>query len=535
MKDYVTNNNRVLNIKSYQVISITILLLIFTAFFYTSCSKQTRPQTQKTESEVSDIKEVKEIYKQAKSSISPPETPDYIPVNEELSPLKERIVSFSLKDASLRDVLYSIAKTVGLNLVIESGVNPDLPITVSLKNISASEALRIILSSADYFYKIDGNILYVMAMDTMIFEFGQPYLLQSFSYAVGGDILGSTEKSGELTGNVTITSKSDEKTFNLWDAVETNLKQILFDSRGISQEEGGENIPSFSINRVAGIIIVTASKRALKNVETYLNTIKDALNRNLLLEARIVEVKLTEGLRYGIDWNAVSKKILKLGSVKFSNVGAGTTGFADLSTSSSPFFTLSFTGSTESATFTHLLEALRTQGDIKVLSNPRLNLMNGQSALLSVGTSQAIISEVTTETDYETNTTTISPSTENILSGILIGLVPFIDNNGVISLTITPIISELIKIEERTFGASGSFVQLQLPTIDLREMSTTIKIKNKEMIIIGGLIKNKDSIDDSEIPILGRIPLIGFLFRSHKDTKEKTELVIMIKPTIRKI
>jgi len=455
---------------------------------------------------------------------SQPPPPNFIPVSEELLPLKTRIVSISARDTPLRDVLHVIAEATGLNLVMDKGVNPEIPLTVTLRHISAEDALNIIVASVDYFYSVKDNILTVKAMDTRVFEFGQPPVIQDYAVDVGGDILGGaagvTTTTGMaagttgLRGGVTQRIEADKVAFKLWDSIEKAIA-------------GLPGIASFSVNRMTGTIIVTATKKDLERVENYLAAIKKVLNRQVIIEARIVEVQLSEALRYGIDWTAVLEKS------GLGRVTVGTEKFATVVTEALSNFHIGITG----RDFTALLKALQSQGNVRVLSNPRVNIMNGQTSLLSVGRNVNFISRVeTTTTTAATGvlpTTTFTVETSGILSGIMIGIVPYISDTGEITMAITPIVSDLIRLEDKTLGKVGeNIIQISLPTVDLRELSTTVRVKDGEMVIIGGLMQKKEVSEDSKVPLLGDIPLIGYLFRSRKRLDEKTELVIMLKPTI---
>lgn len=455
---------------------------------------------------------------------SQPPPPNFIPVSEELLPLKTRIVSISARDTPLRDVLHVIAEATGLNLVMDKGVNPEIPLTVTLRHISAEDALNIIVASVDYFYSVKDNILTVKAMDTRVFEFGQPPVIQDYAVDVGGDILGGaagvTTTTGMaagttgLRGGVTQRIEADKVAFKLWDSIEKAIA-------------GLPGIASFSVDRMTGTIIVTATKKDLERVENYLAAIKKVLNRQVIIEARIVEVQLSEALRYGIDWTAVLEKS------GLGRVTVGTEKFATVVTEALSNFHIGITG----RDFIALLKALQTQGNVRVLSNPRVNIMNGQTSLLSVGRNVNFISRVeTTTTTAATGvlpTTTFTVETSGILSGIMIGIVPYISDTGEITMAITPIVSDLIRLEDKTLGKVGeNIIQISLPTVDLRELSTTVRVKDGEMVIIGGLMQKKEVSEDSKVPLLGDIPLIGYLFRSRKRLDEKTELVIMLKPTI---
>jgi MSHA type pilus biogenesis protein MshL len=498
-------------------------LLIIMLVSFMSCTL-TQQATKREESEnfIKKQTTVETIHNTTSAQIPEPTVPEFVPVKEISSPLQTKTVSVAARNTPLRDVLYTIAETANLNLVMGKHVNPELPVTMTFKDVSIKDALNIIFDSVDYFYSIKDNILIVKAMDTEIFEFGQPNIIQEYKIDVGGDILSGTSSTGTETnsvaGNVSVTSASDESSFKLWDAIEKALEELL------SQQQGPVQ-PSFVINRMTGTIMVTATKKDLRKVREYIANLKKVLNRQVLIEARIVEVQLSEGLKYGIDWEAVGKW-LGVGT----NV-LGTVGFGDVISSSEPYFQFNIT---ENDNLSLVLKALQEQGDVKTLSNPRVNIMNGQTAILSVGRNTTFISKVETTTTVSDGSpiTTFTVETNSILSGVIFGLVPYINNDREITMTITPIVSNLVDLEARVIGTADNSVEIKLPTVDLREMSTTVKVLDGQMVIIGGLIDKREKVKENKVPILGDIPVLGDAFKSVDRSFENTELVIMLIPKI---
>jgi len=455
-----------------------------------------------------------------------PAVPDFVPVREDGSPLSTQTVSIAARHTPLREVLYTIAEAANLNLVLERGVDPDLPITITFRDVLIENALNIIFDSVDYFYTVRDNILIVKAVGTRIFELGQPSVTQEYKIDVGGDILsGISSNSGgttsTLSGDVSMTSSSDSTSFKFWDAVEHSIASMLLPENASGNTEQKS---SFVINRLTGTVMVTASKNDLKRVEDFFDSLKTVLNRQVLIEARIVEVQLSEGLKYGIDWTAVGKW-LGSGTTTF-----GTDLFTSVVSSGEPSFQFTLTGNDN---ITLLLQALEQQGNVKTLSNPRVNIMNGQTAMLSVGRNTTFISRVesTTTTDVS-STTTFTVDTSSILSGIMFGLVPYINGDREITLTITPIITNLVDLEAKQIGSGTNSVEIKLPTVDLREMSTTVKVLNGQLVVIGGLIDRKETVNENKVPVLGNIPLIGSLFKSVDKSYENKELVIMLIPRV---
>jgi type II secretory pathway component GspD/PulD (secretin) len=155
--------------------------------------------------------------------------------------------------------------------------------------------------------------------------------------------------------------------------------------------------------------------------------------------------------------------------------------------------------------------------------------MNGHTALLSAGRNRSFISKIDTTTiGGVTPVTTFTVQTSSILSGILVGIVPFISENGEISLTVTPIISNLVTLEEKSVGSDQ--IRISVPTVDLRELSTTVKVLDGQTIIIGGLIQKTESLQDNQVPFLGNIPLLKYFFKSRDKQDVRSELVVLLQP-----
>jgi len=497
--------------------------------------------------------------------------PDFRIENEVINPLKIKKISINVRNAPLRDVLFVIAKDAGLNLIFDKDVDPELPITLIIRDVTLQDALDSVISSTDYFYKIERNMLKISAADTRIFHLNIIPLHQTYSTEVGGDILGGVTgqlttnggtggtTSTELKGNISKTEKSDDSAYNFWDSIEKALSSIL----GVqtqtqtrtqpplpqsipAQPQPGQMLPprtvfqpvmpaqeNFVINRLTGTIMVTATKKNMHKVEQYLNTLKNVMGRQVLIEAKVIEVSLNDSLRYGIDWTFLAEGVTR--TVPWS-IGGGTHDFTSVIPANTPFSDINLSITTGNIRdLSLIIKALSQFGDVRTLSNPRISIMNGQTSLLTVGRNFSFISKA--ESNVTTSGTgspivTYTVETSNLLSGLIIGIVPYIDDKGEISLTITPVISNLLGITEKTFGSAGAQTIIQLPTVDLRELSTTVKVKDGELVIIGGLIKREENLTENKTPILGDIPILGNLFKSHDRVQTNTELVILLQPRI---
>jgi len=508
-------------LSKFTVIKLFLLLILFVCLM--SCNSTTLD----IKREIQIPKEAKETKSTDVAPVTSVKTPDFVPVHEDISPLKTRIVDISARNTPLRDVLFTISEATDLNLVMEKEIIPELPITLNLKNVTAEDALKRVCASADYYYTVTDNILYIKAITTRTYELGMPAIIQNYHIDLGGDMLGGatagTSGSTTVKGNISQKVETDKAAYNFWEVIEKSLEKIISASSG--SPSGSPQ--TLTVNRITGTIVVTATKKDLEKIENYIATIKKVINRQVLVEAKIIEVNLSDGLQLGIDWRLV------FNTREGQSATFATQKFADVVSTSNPNFSIT----TIASDFTSLLRAIQTQGETRILSNPRLNIMNGQTAILSVGQDRNYISKIeTTTTAGTTPITTFTVNTSSLLSGIMIGIVPFISETGEITLNITPITSDLIKLDEQKLGtpdSAGNYPFLiQLPTINLRQMNTTVKVRNGHMVIIGGLISNREELLDSQVPGLGNIPILGYLFKSRSKTVTKTELVVLLQPVI---
>jgi MSHA type pilus biogenesis protein MshL len=508
--------------------------------------------------------------------------PDFVSVSEEIVPIKTKMINIVVRNSSLGDVLHVVAEASGLNLLIDSDVALDQPVTLSLRNVSAADALKTIFSSVDCFYTVTNNMLKVESVKTKVFELGHPALVNTYSIDVGGDILGgamvtaaggSGSGSSNLKGNITSGSKADAKAYDFWETLEKSLENIVnrkevtkivkssgskADSKTGNQAFGNsherqnsetttiekpvqelgassELQSTITVNRLTGTIMVTATRKNMEKVERFIDNVRRVLSRQVMIEARIIEVQLNEGLNFGIDWSFL-KNINALGgpvNAGFGSLNLATTSFTDATAAAAG--ASKFQTGISRADFQSLLTALKTQGDVKTLSNPKINVMNGHASILTVGRNTSYISKVASTTTVAAGSaplTTFTVETGSILSGMIIGIVPFISESGEISLNITPITSDLVTLQDKSIGAAGNQTTISIPTVDLREMTTTVKMRDGQMVIIGGLISKKATSNEEKIPFIGDIPFFGKLFTRINNSESRSELVLLLRPNI---
>jgi MSHA biogenesis protein MshL len=402
-----------------------------------------------------------------------------------VSPFDVRIAS-----ADLRPLLTSIAQYYGLNLVMNEAIGGTF--TGDLRGVNLEDALVILLEPLDVVYEIDGQLLRIFEreMESQTFEFNyittQRTLTRSLSASAG---------AGAGGGGGT-TSISGTESTNLLEDVETDLQTLI----------SGEDGSGLIFNQMAGLIVATDFRKNLDIIGNYLEMIQNAVQRQVIIEARIVEVKLNDDFQAGIDWSAI---LGNTGAIAQS-LGTAAAGF-------------NWTANHEN--FTAVLQALSQQGTVNVLQQNSLTTLNQQPAVFRVGT-QDVFFTTTTQVDPRTGTIIQTATTpETINEGVVLDVTPQISSDGIITLNIHPTITE------RT-GQVTSPDGNTVPIVDVRETDLVSRVADGNTVVLAGLISDRVIENIRSIPVLGSLPFIGGLFRRTQRESQKTDLVILLTPRI---
>ena len=432
---------------------------------------------------------------------------------EKEMPFESKLFSLSTRSAPLQDVLLGMAKEAGLNLVLEKGVDPNEMVSVEVKNLPLKKALCLVLSSSGYFYDLDGNILRIKSLETRLFQFDYPLVSNRPETDIGGDVLGGGGGAGtagatNISGDFSVEADVDEESLDVWEQIESALKSSEGGEGGLLSEYGNAQI-----NRMGGTIVVTDRRENIQLVEKYLNTLQVSLRRQVDIEAKIIEVNLSEGHEYGIDWEYVGKKFNATSALAPTN-SAVTVGWI-------------------AGDLTATLDAIATQGTVNVLSAPRLNVLNNQTALISVGRTipylQWELRTVGTATATGAAIYEPVPTVVYSQAGVTLGVTPQISADGMTTLHIVPIVTDLYDYQTYSFY-NNTF---DVPIMDIRETDTFISVPDGATVVIGGLIQDRNRDDYTKIPFLSEIPFLGkALFTQQDRSAEKIELVIMLTPRI---
>ncbi|WP_349677439.1 pilus (MSHA type) biogenesis protein MshL, partial [Aquabacterium sp. UBA2148] len=445
---------------------------------------------------------------------------------------------------------------LGVNTPYNILVSPEIAgnVTLSLKQTTVPEALETLRELFGYdFRMVSGNRVFVYpnTVQTRLYKIN--YLpgrrvgasdlrvsSSSIGQASGGtstgtgstSTSGSTVTRGQDTSSVRMTSDTD-----FWREVQEALNNLV-------GKEAGRNV---TLNPGAGVIVVRATPGELRQVADYLRAIQLTIERQVMLEAKIVEIRLSKGSETGVNWTAF--RGINSGSTKVGGIGmapgvtlTNTGSLKDSNLTVTPgvsaaaealgkgFYGLAF----QSANFAALLSFLETQGDVKVLSSPRIATLNNQKAVLKVGSDELFVTGVSTTQTSTGSTTTSSPtlSLQPFFSGISLDVTPQIDDTGTVMLHVHPAISSVAEKEKVIdLGEMGSY-RLPLAASSINETDSIVRVRDGQIVAIGGLMQQNSINDRSGVPGLSGIPGVGGLFRYQSNSETKHELVILIKPTV---
>ncbi len=337
----------------------------------------------------------------------------------------------------------------------------------------------------------------------------------------------------QLNGsNIQTTSEND-----FWSDLKEALKVL------VSPTEGRQVV----VSPQAGLVTVRALPSEIAVVKDFLNQSQESLQRQVVLEARIIEVTLNDGYQQGVRWDRIASGLT--GSVNFgfsggaiaSNFAANTAAGIDpainavngignsISTDIGGVSTLRISR----GDFDGVINMLQTQGDVQMLSNPRVTVTNNQKAVIKVGQDEYFVTDVSTSEDQSATQTENENDIEltPFFSGIALDVTPQIDRSGSVILHVHPSVTETAE-QTKVIQVGDQQILLPLAQSNIRESDTVIRARDGEIVVIGGLMETVTSEQESKTPLLGDIPFIGNAFKNKAKTQSKRELVILIRPSV---
>ncbi len=489
----------------------------------------------------------------------------------------------SVRNVSAEAFFLGLVNGTGINLVVHPDVTGS--ITLDLKNVTIDEVLRVTRDIYGYEYKQERGIytVYANALRTEVFQINyldvQRVGVSDTSVMIGrAQSTGGNNAGGNSGGNGTsndtanllamienaqqnaqangnsggggsaLTPGSRVQTLNrtdFWASIEKTIVSMI----------GGETQSrTVIVNPQAGMIIVKAMPNELSAVRNFLERSELSVKRQVILEAKILEVRLSEGFEAGVNWGAISGQIaaaknIQDGFILSDPSGAPVDEFREMN---SNYVYRDATGNLANLTvpvrervggtvagllqvtdITKLLSLLETQGTVQVLSSPRVSTVNNQKAVIRVGSDEYFVTGISSNTTSNAASVTSTPNIElsSFFSGISLDVTPQISENGEVILHIHPVVSEVTD-QQKVFTVGDEEFALPLALRGVRESDSIVKAANGQVIVLGGLMTESSNVTDGKRPLLGDIPGLNALFRTKHKTKAKTELVILLRPIV---
>jgi MSHA biogenesis protein MshL len=431
-------------------------------------------------------------------------------------------ISLSFSEATpIKDILLLLVRDTRLSVIPDPSL--DQTFLGDIKNVTIREALDLILEPLGLDYSVRGDVIRVFprSLETRFYSIDYVITQRSGSRSIAGTtgangsnigvggaglqtsivagaagvagVAGAGAASGGSTSQVSGTDAP-----NLYSDLAEGVKALL-------SADGKMNL-----DRTAALLQVTDHPGRLARVEQYLEAVMLRVTRQVQIEAKVIEVELRDEFSFGINWQAVF---------------GGLTNNATATQTLAPATTGGFTLALNLGDFSALLNAFAAQGKVNVLSSPRITAMNNEPAVMRIGT-QDVFFVTTTQIDSQSGQivqSTVTP--QSLTEGIVLSVTPQISADGIVHMNINP------SITERT-GVATSRLGDQVPIISVRETDTLVRVRQGETIVIAGLMQDRASTDTAKVPLIGDVPVVGNLFKRTEKSRRKTDLVILLTPTI---
>lgn len=423
-------------------------------------------------------------------------------------------ITVNLNDVSLEEVLTVVQDMYGYDIAKVGNVIQVYP-----------AGLRTVTIPVDYLqFKRSGRSLTSISTGT-ITNTDTNSSNSSTSNTSSSDSSSSNSSSNNVKGGTEIETTSES---DFWPQLEVAVAQLI----------GSGDGQSVVVTPQASVITVRAFPDEIREVRHFLGISQQRMHRQVILEAKILEVTLSDGYQQGINWSKAftsngTNYSIGQGSIVKDAAGAiipaalpGLDSIGQLLGGQSNLVI-------SSGSFEAVLSFMATQGDLNVLSSPRVTASNNQKAVIKVGTDSYFVTDFSSNTDTSSSSTNTSTDVEltPFFSGISLDVTPQIDDQGNVLLHVHPAVIEVSE-ERKEIDFGTNSLTLPLATSSIRESDSVIRAQDGDVVVIGGLMKSNTFDQVSKVPFLGDVPALGHLFRNTTKLTQKTELVILLKPSV---
>ncbi|MDK9783206.1 pilus (MSHA type) biogenesis protein MshL [Vibrio sp. B172a] len=439
-----------------------------------------------------------------------------------------------------RSFFASLVKGTEYSVAIHPAVQGN--ITVNLSDVTLDEVLNVVQNMYGYDVVKSGKVIQIYPAGMRTVTIPVDYLqFKRSGRSLTSIVTGSVTSAGTSnSGGSSDDSDSSDSNNNNGDSSTTSTGGTRIETitesdfwpmlqQAVANLIGSGKGQSVVVTPQAGVITVRAFPDEIREVREFLGVSQKRMQRQVILEAKILEVTLSDGYQQGINWSNMSASIGNSGSV-----------VVDRNPVTLPLDAIgSLLGGQTNVTFSDgnfeaVMNFMATQGDLNVLSSPRITAANNQKSVIKVGTDEYFVTELSSNAGNGENSNAV-PEVEltPFFSGISLDVTPQIDDKGNVLLHVHPAVIE-VEEEIKNLNLGGDFQNIQLPLAksSIRESDSVIRAKDGDVVVIGGLMKQQNLEQVSKVPFLGDVPALGNLFRNINNVTQKTELVILLKPTV---
>lgn len=442
-----------------------------------------------------------------------------------------------------RSFFASLVKGTEYSVAIHPAVQGN--ITVNLSDVTLDEVLSVVQNMYGYDVMKSGKVIQVYPAGMRTVTIPVNYLQfkrsgRSLTSIVTGSVTsagtsnsgGSSDSSDSSDSNNSNNGNDSSTTSTGGTRIETITESDFWPmlQQAVANLIGSGKGQSVVVTPQAGVITVRAFPDDIREVREFLGVSQERMQRQVILEAKILEVTLSDGYQQGINWSNLSASIGNSGSIIVNRPASALPPLDAIGTLLGGQTNVTISD----GNFEAVLNFMSTQGDLNVLSSPRITAANNQKSVIKVGTDQYFVTELSSNAGNGENSNAV-PEVEltPFFSGISLDVTPQIDNKGNVFLHVHPAVIEVTE-EVKQLNLGGDFQNIQLPLAksSIRESDSVIRAKDGDVVVIGGLMKQQNVEQVSKVPFLGDVPALGHLFRNTSNVTQKTELVILLKPTV---
>src|SRR3989339_177582 len=431
----------------------------------------------------------------------------------------EKKYDISVDEISAQTFFPSLVKGTKYNIVVDPKVSGN--VTLHLQQVTILQVLDAVRDTYGYQFRKTsyGYYVFPLGLEDRIFTVnyldvtrsGQSNTLVSsgqISQKIDNQTQSINTKNSSTTKNLSPTSSIETKSnSDFWKSLTDSVNSIIGDKDG----------RKVVVNPKAGLVIVRAMPDELDEVAQYLDSLQSTMTRQVVLDAKVLEIDLKNDYDAGVDWSAL---------------GLSQDSSQDFSSSLKTFTNIFTLNAHRGDSFSMLIKLLSTQGNVQTLSSPRIATLNNQKAVIKVGSDSFFVTNVSSSTVASSSTeTSQNVDLTPFFSGISLDVTPEIDSTGDVILHIHPVVSQVTE-ENKAFTVSGLSQDLPLASSEIRESDSIVRARNGQVVVIAGLMEDKTNEQIAQTPFLGQLNGVGPLFRRTQQDATKSELVILLRPIV---